>query len=86
MRNLSVIETNRWLYNFFHACEEKSGKGPDILQCEILCAPLADLFPSISPEELQYDLLSHGLFDPYKWTEHQDSSKENGKTKHLGNC
>lgn len=69
MRNLSVIETNRWLYNFFQACEKKSGKGPDILQCEILCAPLADLFPSISPEELQYDLLSHGLFDPYNWTE-----------------
>ena len=64
----------------------KSSKSPYILQCEMLCAPLVELFPEISPEELQYELLSHGLFDPFKWMDIRKPSGDNGKTKRLENC
>ena len=33
----------------------------------MLCAPIVEPFPEINPEELQYELLTHGLFDPDKW-------------------
>ena len=69
MRNSSVIQTQTWLYKFFYACVEQSSKSPYVLQCEMLCAPLVESFPEISPEELQYELLSHGLFDPFEWTD-----------------
>lgn len=67
MRNSSVIQTQIWLYEFFDACVNQSSKSPSILQCEMLCAPLMELFPEVSPEELQYELLKHGLFDPSEW-------------------
>jgi uncharacterized protein YjaZ len=67
MRNSSVIQTQTWLNEFFNACVDQSSKSPYVLQCEVLCAPLADLFPGINPEELQYELLNHGLFDPFEW-------------------
>ena len=69
MRKSSVIQTHTWLYEFFKACVEQSSKSPCFWQCEILCVPLVKSFPEISPEELQYELLSHGLFDPIEWTD-----------------
>ena len=35
----------------------------------MLCAPIVESYPKLSPEELQYELLSHGLFDPIEWTD-----------------
>ena len=69
MRNSSVIHTQTWLYQFFYACVEQPSKSPYSLQCEILCKSLMESFPGISPEEIQYELLSHGLFDPFEWME-----------------
>ena len=69
MRNSSVIQTQRWLYKFYDACVENAGENPYALQRDLLCAPLAESFPAISPGELQYELLNHGLFDPIKWVD-----------------
>jgi len=33
-------------------------------------------FPGISPEELQYELLNHGLFDPIEWTDIEKQVKK----------
>ena len=67
MRDSSVIQTQTWLYKFFRACAEKSKESPYVLQCQMLCAPIVKFFPEINPEELQYELLNYGLFDPFKW-------------------
>ncbi|WP_172373312.1 DUF2268 domain-containing protein [Sporosarcina jiandibaonis] len=69
MRASSVIQTQKWLYKFLCACAEKSSESPYALQCEMLCAPIVEPFPEIKPEELQYELLNHGLFDPDKWAD-----------------
>ncbi|QUW23550.1 hypothetical protein JSQ81_08630 [Sporosarcina sp. Marseille-Q4063] len=69
MRDSSVIQTQKWLYKFFRACAEKSKESPYVLQCKMLCAPIVEPFPEINPEELQYELLNHGLFDPVKWAD-----------------
>ena len=67
MRKSSVIQTQSWLYKFLRTCAEKSKESPYDLQCQMLCAPIVKSFPEINPEELQYELLNYGLFDPYKW-------------------
>lgn len=69
MKNSSVIQTQSWLIKFYEACLESAGEDPYTLQCEFLCARLVKSFPAISPEELQYELLNHGLFDPIYWTD-----------------
>jgi uncharacterized protein YjaZ len=69
MRNSPVIQTQKWLYKFFRACSEKSEESPYVLQCKMLCAPIVKLFPEVNSEELQYELLTHGLFDPEKWAD-----------------
>jgi len=61
---MSVIDTYLWLSKLSVAYVNQSGKIPDTLQCTILCAPIVELFPGSSPEELQYELLNYGLFNP----------------------
>ncbi|MER2088448.1 MAG: hypothetical protein ABS920_01840, partial [Sporosarcina sp.] len=61
---------------------DQPGKGPYVVQCEVLCAPLVKLFPGISPEELQYELLNHGLFNPFEWTD-IENQVETMETQHI---
>ncbi|WP_237721546.1 DUF2268 domain-containing protein [Paenisporosarcina sp. TG20] len=67
MRYLSVIQTQTWLYEFVNRCEEQIGGNSHFIQCETICVPLVEAFPKINPEELQYELLNHGLFDSIDW-------------------
>ncbi|WP_210471542.1 DUF2268 domain-containing protein [Sporosarcina sp. 6E9] len=75
MRNSAVIQTQTWLYKFLHACSEKSEENSYVLQCKMLCAPIVKLFPEVNPEELQYELLTHGLFDPDNWADLRNQVK-----------
>ncbi|NYF26263.1 DUF2268 domain-containing protein [Sporosarcina sp. JAI121] len=40
------------------------------------------LFPGISPEELQYELLNYGLFNPIEWTD-IENQVETMETQHI---
>lgn|GEM_PF-191298 len=61
---MAVIRTLPLLNEFIKTCEEQPGKDPYQLQCETLCAPFIESFPTITPEVLHYELLNFGLFDP----------------------
>jgi len=67
MRYLSVIQTQKWLYEFVDQCKKKSIMDLASIQCEILCTPLKKVFPNVHPQDMQYELLNHGLFEPYEW-------------------
>lgn len=64
---MPVIQTQNWLYKFVKTCEEKLGRGTSSLQCEIICGPLINLSPKVSPEVWQYELQRQGLFQPNEW-------------------
>ncbi|CAM3212259.1 DUF2268 domain-containing protein [Filibacter tadaridae] len=66
---MPVINTQIVLERFFTASKEQIDKNPYAIQCEYICQPLLVSFPRISPEELQYELFNHGLFDPLEWME-----------------
>lgn len=81
MRNSPVVQTQTWLKKFFRTCEENPRANPYDLQCELLCAPIVELFPEIRPEELQYELLSNGLFDSFNWAETEKQVKRMEKKR-----
>jgi len=64
---LSVIQTQTWLLKFVKRCEEQGGVNSYFIQCETICVPLVETFSKVNPEELQYELLNHGLFDSDDW-------------------
>ena len=76
MGYLSVIQTYDWLYKFAELCEEQSGKNSSYMQREIICRPLMKLFPKITPEVWQYELLGHGLFESDEWINIASTVKE----------
>lgn len=76
MGYLSVIQTYDWLYKFAELCEEQSGKNSSYMQREIICRPLMKLFPKITPEVWQYELLGHGLFESDEWINIANTVKE----------
>ncbi|WP_438311978.1 DUF2268 domain-containing protein [Sporosarcina sp. FA9] len=61
---MTVIDTHLWLSKFSVAYIEQSSNSAYTLQCTILCAPIVESFPDYSPEELQYEFLNYGLFNP----------------------
>lgn len=76
MRYLSIVQTQAWLYQFVETCEKHPEENPYSLQCENICRPLQKSFPEMRPEELQYELLCHGLFDPEEWVNLKSAVKE----------
>jgi uncharacterized protein YjaZ len=76
MRYLSIIQTQTCLYQYVETCEKFPGKSSYSIQCEIICRPLLEFFPKMRPEELQYELLCHGLFDPDEWVNLKNTVKE----------
>ncbi|WP_397539350.1 DUF2268 domain-containing protein [Rummeliibacillus pycnus] len=73
---MSVIQTQKWLYDFVDRCKEKSIMDMASIQCEILCNPLKKVFPKVNPQAMQYELLNHGLFEPYEWFKTEAIVKE----------
>lgn len=67
MRYLSVIQTQKWLYDFVDQCKKKSIMDIASVQREVLCTPLKKVFPKVNPQAMQYELFNHGLFEPYEW-------------------
>jgi uncharacterized protein YjaZ len=76
MGYLSIIQTQTCLYQYVETCEKFPGESPYSIQCEIICRPLLGSFPKMRPEELQYELLCHGLFDPDEWVNLKNTVKE----------
>ncbi|QBP41144.1 hypothetical protein E2636_08380 [Paenisporosarcina antarctica] len=64
---MSVIQTQTWVYNFVKRCEDQIRENSYFIQCETICVPLVESFSNVNPEELQYELLNHGLFDSDDW-------------------
>lgn len=65
---MSVIQTQPWLYNFVKTCAMKPDESTYAIQCREICVPLIEYFPKVTIEEIQYELLSHGLFEPIEWS------------------
>ena len=64
---MSVVQTQKWLYELVKQCSEKSFLDYASIQCEILCNPLKKAFPTVHPQLMQQELLNHGLFEPFEW-------------------
>ncbi len=67
VRDLSVVQTQAWLYNFVESCTKHSRDSLYTIQCRFIGDPLIEFTPELIPEELHYHLLQHGLFDPIEW-------------------
>jgi len=67
MRYLAVIRTIPLLNDFIKTCEEQPNIDSYHLQCEKLCVPFIESFPTITSEFLHYELLNQGLFNPDEW-------------------
>ncbi len=67
MGYLSVVQTQKWLYEFVKECKEKSIVDYASVQCETICNPLKKAFPKVHSQAMQQELLNHGLFDPFEW-------------------
>ncbi|MFD1928482.1 DUF2268 domain-containing protein [Sporosarcina siberiensis] len=61
---MPVIDTYLWLSKFSIAYDQQLTKSPYTLQCALLCAPIVNKFPDYNSEELQYEFLNYGLFNP----------------------
>ncbi len=64
---MSVVPTKKWLKEFAKQCEQQGGRGALKLHRELICVPLAELFPDTPVEAYQYELLNNGLFMPEEW-------------------
>lgn len=62
-----MIQTQPWLYKFVKTCAMKPDENTYVIQCREICVPLIEYFPKVNIEEIQYELLSHGLFEPNEW-------------------
>ncbi|KIL45379.1 DUF2268 domain-containing protein [Jeotgalibacillus soli] len=72
---MPVVKTQLWLNKFVKACKQQLRSNHYINQCETICFPLENNFSEISPEEIQYELLSHGLFASNEWRQIEDRLK-----------
>lgn len=72
---MPVIQTQNLLYKFVEQCEEQSGRGASTKHSEIIGGPLMKLFPTLTPEVVQYELLRNGLFQPGEWRNIQETVK-----------
>lgn len=63
---MSVMPTKKLLLELLKAYKESNGKSVEEIQCEVICNPLLDVFINASPEEIHYELLQNGLFEPYE--------------------
>lgn len=78
---MSVIETQSLLYKFVKACKDQPLERSYFTQCEILCDPLKGLFSETSTEELHYQLLVNGLFEPEEWMNIETAIRKMEKRK-----
>jgi uncharacterized protein YjaZ len=84
VKNMPVLATNRWLYNFIKTCNKNSAISPYSIQLQTLCVPLKGYFPTYSSQEIHYHLLKNGLFNPEDWTELEDVVKKMEKKNLWG--
>lgn len=63
---MSVISTHKWLLELLKANKKSNGKSIEEVQCEVICTPLLEVFINATSEEIQYELLQNGLFEPYE--------------------
>ena len=63
---MSVVPTHLWLRKLLKAYKNLKGQSVEVIQCEILCSPLVDVFFNASPKEVQYELIQNGLFKSYE--------------------
>ncbi|WP_245796432.1 DUF2268 domain-containing protein [Domibacillus antri] len=73
------MNTQTWICDFVTACQKKTGKDPYFSQCDTVGSPLTKWFPDLSPAELHYHLLVHGLFEPYEWINMENTVHEMDK-------
>lgn len=64
---MPVINTYMWIETFGETCVKEPLRDPYFAQCETVCKPLERWFPLIGKEELQYHMLTFGLFEPDEW-------------------
>jgi uncharacterized protein YjaZ len=72
------------LRQFVALCKKVPSSVPQwfMNQCEVLCCPIEEIPDEMSPEELQYLLLNHGLFDPGEWVNLHDKVLEMERLDH----
>lgn len=76
MKGLSVIHTQSWLLHFIESCTKQTEDDLYTIQCRSIGDPLLEYIPKLSPEELHYHLLMHGLFEPIEWKGIERTVKE----------
>ncbi|MGP4074952.1 DUF2268 domain-containing protein [Halobacillus sp. K22] len=65
---MGIIDTSRAVGAFNEKCKRKSPlQSPYIVQRETMCQPAQHPFEGLTEEEIQYILLSYGLFKPDAW-------------------
>lgn len=63
---MAVVNTQQLLTNMSQLSKKQSKEKVKAIQREAICSPLKEIFPNVSQEQLHYELLRNGLFDPYE--------------------
>jgi uncharacterized protein YjaZ len=63
---MTVANTQRLLKKMIDLPNQILEEKIEMVQKEIICEPLMKFFPNVSMEELHFELLNNGLFDPYE--------------------
>ena len=65
---MGIVDTSCALGDFNEKCKRKSPfQSPYIVQRETICQPAQHPFDGLQEEEIQYLLLTYGLFKPDAW-------------------
>ncbi|MGP4069490.1 DUF2268 domain-containing protein [Halobacillus sp. B29] len=65
---MGIVDTSRALGAFNEKCKRKAPfQSPYIVQRETICQPAQHPFDGLQEEEIQYLLLTYGLFNPDAW-------------------
>lgn len=73
---MAVINTQQLLNEISIKSKQQSDKKVEEIQCDVICTPLKALFQNVSQEQLYFELLGNGLFDPTEIIEVNELVKE----------
>lgn len=66
---MSVVDTLSQLYKLSELSKQNTGEKIIEIHRDLLCNPLEKYFPKVSMEELHFELLGNGMFDPHEGVE-----------------
>ncbi len=75
--SMSVMPTKELLQKIVIARKEVNNTSLEEVQCVILCQPLEEIFKDASREEIYYELLQYGLFQPHEEIDIDALEKQN---------